>query len=529
MIAMAFLLNSFLVFGQGAITPNWVMYSILGVLIVSGLSALVGLTGKLIEMEGQKHGIQLQHEGWFTKLLNQFTGETKAGNHHKLSRGFDILLNGGVADNTIVARPVSRVALKPQNFVGISPIPKVVVEVGQNVKAGDEIYHDKKHPEIKYTSAVSGEILEVRRGEKRAISEIVILADKDQVYRKFSVPSDDADRQALVNFLCETGAWTWINERPFDIVPHVDTTPKNIFISTFDSAPLAPDNNLVVAGQEADFQGGLNVLARLTSGSVYLGLDGSKKAQLSPAFTAATNVELHYFSGKHPAGNVGVQIHHIAPIKGSDKVWTMNVQDVIALGKLFRTGEVNRKAVVAITGNEVKKAQYVSTYCGASIAELTQDNVQAGNIRFISGDVLSGKQVAADGFMNEGDDQLTVVTEGDFYELFGWLLPISPRPSVSGTYPNRFFPNMKFDANTNTHGDKRAFVVTGQYEDVLPMDIYPQQLFKAILAKDVEQMEGLGINELSEEDVALCEFVCTSKQPLQQLLREGLDYMRTEA
>lgn len=526
---MAFLLNSFLVFGQGAITPNWVMYSILGVLIISGLSALVGLTGKLIEMEGQKHGVQLQQEGWFTKLLNQFTGESKSGNNHKLTRGFDILLNGGVANSQITFKAVSRVALKPQNYVGISPIPKVVVEAGQTVKAGDEVYHDKKYPEIKYTSPVSGEVLEVRRGDKRSISEIVILADKDQQYRKFAVPSADADRSALVSFLCETGAWTWINERPFDIVPHVDSVPKNIFISTFDTAPLAPDNNLVVAGNEADFQGGLNVLTRLTSGKVYLGLDGSNKSGLSPAFTSASNVEIHYFSGKHPAGNVGVQIHHVAPIKGHDKVWTLGVQDVIALGRLFRTGEVNRNTVVAIVGNEVVKPQYVATYPGASVAELTQGNVSDGNNRFISGDVLSGKQVAADGFLNEGDDQLTVITEGDFYELFGWLLPISPRPSVSGTYPNRFFPNMKFDANTNTHGDKRAFVVTGQYEEVLPMDIYPQHLFKAILAKDVEQMEGLGINELSEEDVALCEFVCTSKQPLQQLLREGLDYMRTEA
>jgi Na+-transporting NADH:ubiquinone oxidoreductase subunit A len=207
----------------------------------------------------------------------------------------------------------------------------------------------------------------------------------------------------------------------------------------------------------------------------------------------------------------------------------MRVQDVIALGRLFKTGELRREAVIAITGNEVKTPQYVSTYPGASIAELTQGNVTDSKLRFISGDVLSGKQVDANGFMNERDDQLTVIEEGDFYEMFGWLLPLSPRPSASGTYPNGLFPNMKFDVNTNTHGEKRAFVVTGQYEEVLPMDIYPQHLFKSILTKDVEMMEGLGINELSEEDVALCEFVCTSKQPLQQLLREGLDYMRTEA
>ncbi len=526
---MAFMLNSFLVFGQGTITPSWAMYSILGVLILAGLSALVGLTANLIDMEAHKHGVQVSEDGWFTKFLNQFTGETKSSKVHKLNRGFEILINGEVKSSQIVSKPVSRVALKPYTFIGLSPIPKVVVEVGQSVKAGDEVYHDKKHPEIKFTSPVSGEVIEINRGDKRAIADIVILADKDQQYKKFNAPGKDADRAALVSFLVDTGAWTWINERPFDVVPQLSSQPKNIFISTFDTAPLAPDNNLIVAGNEQAFQDGIDVLARLTEGKVYLGLDGSNRGQLSTAFTNAKNADLHYFEGKHPAGNVGVQIHHIAPIKSGEKVWTMRVQDVIALGKLFATGEVRRSAIVAIAGNEVKEPQYVSTFPGASVAELTQGNVTDGKLRYISGDVLSGKQVSATGFMNEKDDQLTVIEEGDFYEMFGWLMPLSPRPSASGTYPNGLFPKMKFDVNTNTHGEKRAFVVTGQYEEVLPMDIYPQHLFKSILTKDVEMMEGLGINELSEEDVALCEFVCTSKQPLQQLLREGLDYMRTEA
>jgi len=326
----------------------------------------------------------------------------------------------------------------------------------------------------------------------------------------------------------ETGAWTLIRQRPFDVLPAATDIPKNIFISTFDSAPLAPDLDKAVEGREDAFQKGLDVLARLTPGMVHLGLNANRNAAPSKVFTEAEGAEKTYFQGKHPSGNVGVQIHHVSPINANEKVWTLGVQEVISLGQLFLTQQFDASSLVAVTGAELTTPKYIRTYIGASISELTKDNLTNDNIRFISGDVLSGKAKSAESFLNYYDDQITVVEEGDFYELFGWLVPIAPRPTVSRTFPNFLYPDLKFKANTNTHGEKRAFVVTGQYEQVLPMDIYPQHLMKAILINDFERMEGLGIYELIEEDVALCEFVCTSKQPLQAILREGLDTMREQ-
>ena len=488
---------------------------------------IINVTAKLVQAEERELGIDSKpNKGLFDFLFDYF-GDEKKSNQINLKKGFDVKLAGGIESNQIENKFTTRVALKPQTYTGISPIPKVEVEVGQNVKSGDVIFFDKKRPEIIHTSQVSGEILEIKRGDKRAITEIIILADKEQVYKQFDVPSDMAFRNEIVDFLLETGAWTMINERPFDIIPNINSEPQNIFISTFDTAPLAPDYNIIVKGKELEFQKGIDILSKLTEGKVILGINGDGKQ--SAAFTDAKNCEVRYINGIHPAGNVGVQIHNIAPIKGNNKVWTLSVQHTIALGNLFSTGNFDRTQIVALTGNELSTPKYVKTYQGANVKELIEGNVKNENVRYISGDVLSGKQVELEGYLNPDDDHLTVISEGDHYEMFGWLLPLSPRPSISGTFPNGLLPDYKFDANTNTHGEKRAFVVTGQYEEVLPMDIYPQHLFKAILEKDVERMEGLGIYELSEEDVALCEFVCTSKQPLQSLLREGLDYMRTEA
>jgi Na+-transporting NADH:ubiquinone oxidoreductase subunit A len=270
------------------------------------------------------------------------------------------------------------------------------------------------------------------------------------------------------------------------------------------------------------------VLQRLTEGQVYLGLDARGETAPAPAFTEATGVVKHYFKGKHPAGNVGVQIHHLAPVSGSDKVWTLGVQEVLTLGKLFTEGIFDASRVVALAGAELKTPKYVRTYIGANLGELLKDNFANEHVRIISGDVLSGQAKTADNYLNFYDDQVSVIEEGDFYELFGWLVPIDLRPTISNTFPNFLFPDVKFRANTNTHGEKRAFVVTNDYEQVMPMDIYPQHIMKAILVNDIERMEGLGIHELVEEDVALCEFVCVSKQPLQQILREGLDLMREQ-
>lgn len=445
-----------------------------------------------------------------------------------LKKGYDINLEGEASRILDEETPVATFAVKPQNFVGMSPIPKLLVEEGAEVKAGDPIFFDKKRPEIKYVAPVSGEVLKINRGEKRSIAEIVILADKEIKYR--DLPEFDLDnckRSDLVKYLLDTGAWTMIRQRPFDIVADPKDTPKAIFISTFDSAPLAPDLDYIVEGRGEAFQRGLDVLNHLTPGTVHLGMDAGSEEPPSSVFTGATGVQHNWFRGPHPSGNVGVQIHHTDPISANEKVWVLGVQDVITLGSVFTEGRFNTERIIALTGAEFKTTKYIATFLGANIENFVKDNLESDNIRFVSGDVLSGKEIKADGFLNFYDDQITVLEEGNEYEMFGWLLPLSPRPSISKTFPNGLF-DLQFRANTNTHGEKRAFVVTGQYESMLPMDIYPQHLMKSILVNDYERMEGLGIYELSEEDLALCEFACTSKQPLQQILRTGLDMMRDQ-
>jgi Na+-transporting NADH:ubiquinone oxidoreductase subunit A len=445
-----------------------------------------------------------------------------------LRRGYDLNIKG-IAEKTLTdSAKATTFAIRPGDFIGLSPIPKLLVEAGQNVKAGDPIFFDKKMPHVMFCAPVSGQIAAINRGDKRAIVEIVLLADKQQQYRTYDLPNlQTVSREELVAFLADSGFWPFIIERPYQVIASTKYAPKNIFISTFDTAPLAPDASFAIKGKEAAFQKGLDVLAKLTTGKVFLGID-ARGGQVSKAFTDAKGVETYRVKGKHPAGNVGVQIHHVAPIGTHDHVWTLNAQDVAILGNLFLTGRFEAERLVALTGSEFSRPQYVSTFVGANVSQLVKGNLKNTNARLISGDVLSGKKIAPDGYLAFHDDQLTAIPEGDYYEMFGWLVPQKSRPSVSKTFLSAFMPNKKFEIDTNTHGEKRAFVVTGQYEQLLPMDILPQHLMKAILVNDFEQMEGLGLCELAEEDVALCEFACTSKQPLQKILRQGLDMMREQ-
>ncbi|MFK7809040.1 MAG: Na(+)-translocating NADH-quinone reductase subunit A [Saprospiraceae bacterium] len=506
-------------------------YFLIGVLLIAALlliMAVLQVADSLMHIEAKKIGIDPEANGYSFFSNNSSNVMENGKEVTKLKKGFDILLEGEAA-KTLEQGTANTYAIQPGNFIGMSPIPKVTVEAGDEVKAGDPIMFDKKRPDVIYCAPVSGEVVEVRRGAKRSIKEVIILADKGEMtYKSITAPDlKTVNRADLVKFLLENGAWPLINERPFDVVPDVNAVPRDIFISTFDTAPLAPDNNFVVQGQEAHFQKGLDVLKKLTPGHVYLGLNSNEDP--SAAFADATGVEKRWYNGPHPAGNVGIQIHHTHPINTTDKVWTLGVQECIQIGKLFNEGHFDASRVVVIAGAELKEPKYVRTHQGACVGELLQGNMKSEKDRIVAGDVLSGEQKAAGEFLNFHDDQITVLEEGDEYEMFGWLLPLTPRPTISNTYPNALFGEMKFQANTNTHGEQRAFVVTGQYEKVLPMDIYPQHLMKAILVNDFERMEGLGIYELSEEDVALCEFVCTSKQPLQSILRDGLEIMRSQS
>lgn len=504
------------------------------VLLVLAVIIMVG--NNLLALEAKRNGVS-EKDGnvsifpkWSEVFRPKLPAHIDKENVTVLKKGHDILLKGE-ADTSIIETPVvTRFAVQPKNFRGLAPIPKVLVEAGDTVKAGDPLFFDKGMPDVLFSAPVSGEVIEVNRGEKRSIEEIVILADKETQFKDFGkVDLEKISREDLVKHLLAAGAWNLFRQRPFDVIAQPTDIPNNIFISTFDSAPLAPDSNLIVAGREAAFQRGIDTLNKLTDGKVHLGLDGRSDTVPSYAFSSAANAEVHWFHGKHPVGNVGIQIHHIDPITTTSKVWTLGVQDVITLGTLIEEGKYDTSRVVALTGCEVSKPRYVRTNVGANIGELLKGGLASDHVRIISGDVLSGAKKSENQYLNFHDDQITVIKEGDYFELFGWLLPLAPRPSVSRTFPNFLYPSLKFDADTNSHGEERAFVVTGQYEKVLPMDIFPQHLMKSIIVNDYERMEGLGLLELIEEDVALCEFVCTSKQPLQSILRDGLDYMREQA
>ncbi len=502
---------------------------IIGIILL--LAVILSISDNLIQIEAKKSGIDISREdvGVIPKLSfsngsAKLPSFAKSGTAHKLKKGFDIKLEGEAGDEILQASS-NTFALRPMDYRGIAPIPKLEVEVGSEVKAGDPIFYNKANPDIKYVAPVSGEVVEVRRGAKRAISDVVILADKKMEYRAVTAPDlDKASREELVSFLMGAGVWPFINKRPFDVIADPNEVPRDIFISTFDTAPLAASTAVLLKGKEKDFQAGINALAHLTEGSVHLGLNSDEDSWMKDL----SNADLHWFSGKHPAGNVGVQIHHISPIRGKDIVWTLDVQSVASIGSLFTKGHLDLSRKVALVGTPVGTNGYADTYLGANIGELLKDNVEGDNLRLIAGNVLTGRKVGGEDFLSFNTAQVTAVQEGNYNEFLGWLIPIAPRPSASNTYPNFLFRDHKFEADTNTHGEQRAFVLSGQYENVLPMDIYPQHLMKAILANDYERMEGLGINELSEEDIAICEFVCTSKQPLQKILRQGLDMMREQ-
>ncbi len=514
---------------------NITTYSLIAVgLLIVGF-AVLALSDNLLQIEAQKMGSDTSQNNFsiFPKLSEVF-GSAKPdfvgqAGMHRLSKGHDIKLVGKaepIIDESIKAKTF---AVKPTNFRGLSPIPRMLVAVGDEVKAGDALFEDKKDNRVKYASPVSGEVIEVKRGAKRAIAEVIILADREIQYAEQQLPDlSTATREDIVNFMLSSGTWSLLNQRPYDVLPDPEIIPENIFISTFDTAPLAPDTSLIVDGKGASIQKAIDVLSKLTSGKVHLGLNASAATAPSDALTGLTGAELHWFNGKHPAGNVGVQIHHIDPIGSTEKVWTLNVQDLVTIGDLFLEGRFNMERIVALTGSEIENPCYVKTFQGANVGDLLKGKLKESKSRIIAGNVLTGSKLTESDFLNIHDNHITAIPEGDDYELFGWLLPITPRPSVSGTYPNFLFRNHEFEPTTNTHGEKRAFVMTGQYEKLLPMDIHLQQLMKAILANDYERMEGLGLNELSEEDVALCEFACTSKMPLQKILRQGLEMMREQ-
>jgi Na+-transporting NADH:ubiquinone oxidoreductase subunit A len=442
----------------------------------------------------------------------------------KLTRGLDIKLAGKAERVRLSIRQPKTYALKPADTPGIEAIPRLLAGEVEPILAGDPVFASKSIPEVKFCSPVSGRILEVRRGAKRAIAEIVIEADAQVEFRRFS-PPNLSSRDQIVEILSASGAWVLMRQRPFNVIPDPAVTPRDIFISCFATAPLAPDYAMLMEGKEEAFRAGLRALRALTSGEVHLGTAEDS----IDLFRKAAGVKVHTFSGPHPAGLVGVQIHHVSRIRKGDVVWTVTPQDVAIIGTLISGGIFDARRTIALTGAEVRRTGYVDTRIGASIETMVEDNLKQQHVRFISGNVLTGKRLDAAGHLGLFDEQVTVIEEGDQPEFLGWLIPTYPRPSMSRTYVSFLNPARLYRVNSNQHGEVRAFVMTGEYERVVPMDLYPQHLLKAALTRDFDQMEGLGIYEVVEEDLALCEFVCTSKQPVQRILRDGLDWIRAEA
>ncbi len=441
----------------------------------------------------------------------------------RLKKGLNIKLKGS-AEKVLEKLPVpATVALKPTDFPGLTP--KLSVKADAEVKAGDALFYDKYHPEIVFTAPYGGKVVSINRGERRKILEVVIETSKESGSVSFkkadpnSLKGEEVKEQIL-----KSGLWPFIKKRPYGVIASPDQKPRAIYISTFDTAPLAPDYNFVLDGQMETFQTGVNALAKLTEGKVFLGVnDGS-------AFAGVKNVEINAFQGPHPAGNVGIQIANTHPLNKGEVVWTINVQDVVMIGRLFEKGALDMTRIVALTGSEVNAPKYYQTVVGCPVAAITGKNLISAdyNQRIIGGNVLTGTKLKSQNYLGLYDSQITVIPEGDEYEFVGWADPGFGKFSASKTFFGKLFPKKEYTMNANIHGGERAFVMSGQYESLVPIDILPVHLLKAVLVNDIDKMEQLGIYEVIEEDLALCEFACTSKIEVQKILREGINTMIKE-
>jgi Na+-transporting NADH:ubiquinone oxidoreductase subunit A len=443
----------------------------------------------------------------------------------KIRKGFDIKLKGEAEKIFVKAKMAELFGVKPPDFHGITP--KLAVKVGDAVKAGSVLFFDKSRPEIKFTSPVSGIVQTINRGERRRILEVILKADGLSKYENFKADQpSEISRDKVISKILDSGLWPTLIQRPYNIIASPGDTPKSIFISAFDTAPLAPDYDFLVKGMEKEFQIGIDALAKLTDGKIHLNVDSQYPP--SNVFTEARGVQINKFRGPHPAGNVGTQIHFVEPLNKGDLIWTIKPQDVIAIGRLFLTGHYDASRIVALTGSEVIKPKYYKTIAGSCIRSITNENVIEGNIRYISGNVLTGTQVSKNGFLGYYDSQITVIPEGNHHEFMGWLSPGLKKFSISHSFLTWMFPKKEYIIDTNLQGGKRALMITGNFEKVFPLDIYPMQLIKAIIIEDIDLMEKLGIYEVAEEDFALCEFVDTSKTDIQDIVRKGLDLMKKE-
>ena len=438
----------------------------------------------------------------------------------KLHQGYNIKLTGETVRTIEQALFPQKVALKPTDFEGLKP--KLLVQIGDEVKVGTQLAFDKKNDRVKIISHVSGKVSEIVRGERRIIEAIVIEPDGKQTGEELNI-NKNLNKESITEALLKSGLFLNFVQRPFNKIANPSDAPRDIFISAMDTAPLAAEDSFILEGNESSFQKGLDILSHLTSGKVRLSFKPEDKI-----FAKFNNCELYNFKGPHPAGNVGVHIHHISPIKNAnDIVWSCSVQAVILIGRLFETGKINSEIIVKIAGSAIKKRYYYKTVIGAEVSSFLGEIEE--NSRIISGDVLTGKKIEPDGFIGFKDNLITVIPEATEPEFLGWLDPGFSKRSWWKTFVSAIItPKKTFKADTNIGGGNRSLVINSIYEEVVPMNILPSYLIKSILAEDIEEMEALGIYEVAEEDFALCEYICPSKTEFQQIIRKGLNLMEKE-
>lgn len=442
-----------------------------------------------------------------------------------ISKGLDIKIDGKAAEKISKINAADVIEINPDYYHGITP--RMVVKGGESILAGSPLFYNKNYEGMNFVSPVSGKVREVVRGDRRKVMSIVIDTNAGIDYLQFEVKKPtELSTDEIKSLLLKSGLWTFIKQRPYDIIAHPDHQPKAIFISGFDSAPLAPDYEFVMKDQMNDFQTGIDTLSKLTFGKIHIGLKSENSI-----FASVKGVETTVFKGIHPAGNVGVHINKVNPVNKGETVWTINLQDVVIIGRLFSNGIVDMIKKVSLTGPEVNEPQYFETIAGNSISEIIRGNLKNTTypLRYISGNVLTGTQIKENGYLNPYDSQISVIDDGsETHELFGWAMPRLDKFSASNLFFSKLLPNKKYKFDARLLGGLRSIIMSGEWDKVFPMDILPEYLIKAMMAQNIDKMENLGAYEVAPEDFALCEFVDTSKLPLQAIVREALDVLKEE-
>jgi Na+-transporting NADH:ubiquinone oxidoreductase subunit A len=451
---------------------------------------------------------------------------------HKLKKGYDIRLAGKTEQVVVDAERPKLFASQPPDFPGLKP--RLEVDIGSMVNIGSPLYYDKLNPDVKFLSPASGKVLQINRGDRRAIAEVVVESDgEDNTIDFGSYKMDELANLSVPDIkkhLLEGGLWPLIRQRPFSKIADPEKTPRDIFICAMDTAPLAADHEFLLQEENDFFQAGLTVLKRLTEGKAYLTVDALRDEHV-PAIVNAEGVETHEFCGKHPAGNVSVHIHHIAPIYVGEIVWYLYASDVALIGKLFLQGTYPIERVIAVAGSSLRpeSRKYYRTWLGASVQTIVNEGTLIEHhVRIISGNVLSGRKINENGYLGFYARTLTVISDSPERVFFGWLTPGLNDESFSRTFLSKYFPRKEYVKDTRVHGGTRAFIQTGDYEKVLPMDILPAYLVKSIMAEEIEDMIALGLLEVDEEDFALCSYICPSKIDFGKYIREGLDILEKE-